>query len=85
MNQKKDKDKIKAAQNALTNYKNKYKGYTLFYKSEQKINIGEDLVHQFDINDALLFKLNKDNSKAPKLGKKRDAEKGYKNNGRCRC
>ena len=73
----KDKDKIKAAQNALTNYKNKYKGYTLFYKSEQKINIGEDLVHQFDINDALLFKLNKDNSKAPKLGKKRDAEKGY--------
>ena len=34
----KDKKKIEAAQNALNNYKRKYKGYTLLYKSEQKIN-----------------------------------------------
>ena len=37
----KDKKKIEAAQNALENYKKKYKGYTNLYKSEAK-NSGEE-------------------------------------------
>jgi hypothetical protein len=75
----KDKDKIKAAQNALNNYTIKYKGYTQLHKSEQNTNIGQDIVNRFGIEDALLFNINKDdnNNKGPKLGKKRDAEKGY--------
>ena len=75
----KDKDKIKAAQNALNNYTLKYKGYTYLHKSEQNTNIGQDIVNRFGIEDALLFNINKDdnNNKGPKLGKKRDAEKGY--------
>ena len=74
----KDKQKIKAAQNALTNYKNKYKGYTNIYKSEQKIEQGINDVTKFEMDD--LFKINKDSlNKNSILGKKRDIEKGYKN------
>ena len=74
----KDKQKIKAAQNALTNYKNKYKGYTNIYKSEQKIEKEINDVTKFEMDD--LFKINKDSlNKNSILGKKRDIEKGYKN------
>ena len=72
----KDKQKIKAAQNALTNYKNKFKGYAHIYKSEQKF-LNEESVGKFDINEEL-FEINKDNyNKNTNLGKKRDKEKGY--------
>ena len=73
----KDKEKIKAAQNALTNYKNKYKGYTHIYKSEQKVE-PEINIKKFEIDD--LFKVNKDSyNKISVLGKKREIEKGYNN------
>jgi len=74
----KDKQKIKAAQNALNNYKNKYKGYTQIYKSEQKVEKEVNNVKEFEVND--LFKINKNTfSKNSVLGKKREIEKGYKN------
>ena len=58
----KDKQKITAAQNALTNYKNKYKGYTNIYKSEQKIEKDKNYVRNFEMDDNF-FKANKDNFK----------------------
>ena len=74
----KDKEKIKAAQNALTNYKNKYTGYTHIYKSEQKIEPDINHIKKFEIDD--LFKVNKDSyNKISVLGKKREIEKGYNN------
>ena len=50
----KDKKKIEAAQNALENYKKKYKGFTNLYKSEAKINNDEkednNYKYNFNIN-----------------------------------
>jgi hypothetical protein len=46
----KDKKKIEAVQNALNNYKKKYKGYTHLYKSEQKIN-DEEYISNFNIEN----------------------------------
>ena len=75
----KDKQKITAAQNALTNYKNKYKGYTNIYKSEQKIEKDKNYVRNFEMDDNF-FKANKENfKKISVLGKKRGKEKGYNN------
>ena len=75
----KDKQKITAAQNALTNYKNKYKGYTNIYKSEQKIEKDKNYVRNFEMDDNF-FKANKENfKKISVLGKKRGNEKGYNN------
>ena len=73
----KDKDKIQAAQNALKNYTDKYKGYTQFHKPEQKLEN-----NLFDLNkiefDNELFKNDQNNyNKDTKLGKKRKIEKGY--------
>ena len=73
----KDKDKIQAAQNALKNYTDKYKGYTQFHKPEQKLEN-----NLFDLNkiefDNELFKNEQINyNKDTKLGKKRNIEKGY--------
>ena len=74
----KNQDKIKAAQNALINYKNKYKGYAYLYKSESEVKNIEDSVAKFEIGDGLLFKINEDNyKKEPTLGKKRQKDKGY--------
>ena len=73
----KDKNKIKSAQNALINYKNKYKGYAHLHKSEQKINLDKDFINKFEIGETS-FKINKDNfNKGSILGKKREIEKGY--------
>ena len=73
----KDKNKIESAQNALINYKNKYKGYAHLHKSEQKINLYRDFINKFEM-DETSFKNNKDNfNKGPILGKKREKEKGY--------
>ena len=73
----KDKDKIQAAQNALKNYTDKYKGYIQLHKPEQ--NLENNL---FDLNkiefDNELFKNDQNNyNKDTKLGKKRNIEKGY--------
>jgi hypothetical protein len=46
----KDKQKIEAAQNALTNYKKKYKGLTRLYKSEQKMNNEVVYIYNFNID-----------------------------------
>lgn len=46
----KDKEKIKALQNALNNYKKKYQGYTYLHKSETKINNVEKHVSKFNID-----------------------------------
>ena len=46
----KNKKKIEAAQNALENYKKKYKGYTHLYKSESKINDEEENVYNYNLN-----------------------------------
>ena len=64
----KNKKKIEAIQNALNNYKKKYKGYTHLYKSEQKINNDEEYINNFDIDEdrqekELNKKDNKDNIK----------------------
>ena len=45
----KDKNKIQAAQNALNNYKIKHKGYAHLHKSEQKINLKEENISNFNI------------------------------------
>jgi hypothetical protein len=74
----KDKQKIKAAQNALINYKNKYKGNAYLYKSEQKIEKEEDNVKSFQLNEGIFKNNKKDNfNKDSRLGKKREIEKGY--------
>ena len=49
----KDKKKILAAQNALENYKQKYKGYTHIYKSEQKIKNDEGNINNYNLNIGL--------------------------------
>ena len=46
----KNKKNIEAAQNALENYKKKYKGYTHLYKSESKINDEEENVYNYNLN-----------------------------------
>ena len=46
----KNKKKIEAAQNALENYKKKYKGYTHLYKSESKIIDEEENVYNYNLN-----------------------------------
>ena len=72
----KDKQKIKAAQNALINYKKKYKGFANIYKSQQKIE-KEEFANDFEIDDPL-FKIKLENyNNNTKLGKKREIEKGY--------
>jgi HD superfamily phosphohydrolase len=74
----KDKQKIKAAQNALINYKNKYKGNAYLHKSEQKIEKEEDNVKSFQLNEGIFKNNKKDNfNKDSRLGKKREIEKGY--------
>ena len=71
----KDKKKIEAVQNALNNYKKKYKGYTHLYKSEQKINNDEEYISNFNIGNDSKFKdyndyfknvINKDKNKNTK-------------------
>ena len=53
----KDKKKIEAVQNALNNYKKKYKGYTHLYKSEQKMNNDEEgNISNFNIGNDNKFK-----------------------------
>ena len=48
----KDKKKIEAMQNALDNYKKKYKGYAKLYKSEQKMNKEENTFNfKFSFNN----------------------------------
>ena len=72
----KDKKKIEAVQNALNNYKKKYKGYTHLYKSEQKMNNDEEgYISNFNIGNDNKFKgyndyfknvINKDKNKNTK-------------------
>ena len=85
----KDKKKIEAAQNALNNYKQKYSGNIILYKSEQKINKkGEEKISNFNIGigmdidekieenkDGLKEKENNKNNLKRTINKKK--EKGY--------
>ena len=64
----KEKNKIEAAQNALNNYKKKYKGYTHLYKSEQKINNEEVSNFNIDIDDDKEDKKYKNNNKKEEKG-----------------
>ena len=64
----KEKNKIEAAQNALNNYKKKYKGYTHLYKSEQKINNEEVSNFNIDIYEYKEDKKYKNNNKKEEKG-----------------
>ena len=83
----KDKKKIEAAQNALDNYKQKYKGYAHIYKSEQKIkndegnettinlNIGLDIDEERQLKE--LNKRDNNNNGKFKVNKIKEKEKDF--------
>ena len=83
----KDKKKIEAAQNALDNYKQKYKGYAHIYKSEQKIkndegnettinlNIGLDIDEERQLKE--LNKRDNNNNGKFKVKKIKEKEKDF--------
>ena len=74
----KDKEKIKAAQNALDNYKKKYKGYARLYKSEQKANMEENT---FDFNHLNNIDIDEDRQeKTSKINNNDKREINQKNN-----
>ena len=76
----KDKNKIQAAQNALNNYKKKYKGYAHLYKSEQKINNEDENITNFNAGLDIIEERDelKYNNKSTKI-KKEKKEINYSN------